>query len=654
MALVRVYVAVRRAGGFKRSRGFRRDREGSCAVHPGAAGDRFRRWTAARRSWGAAGPDEGGWTPVGAAEPGDAIGVLALMPETLRTSRVTALEQVRCLAIPAAALRRAIDGLPDAAASLREAADRLVVATFLREVGALAGLGAVRRRDLAKRVRECRFETGEIILRQGDPGQACYVLRSGAAEVIHEGSAVAPAGIGPGSLFGEGALLTDAPRAATVKAKSPSVALEIAREDFLGALTDDHELATRTIELLRLRERPRRADVVEVYDRLGSDGEPITILKDPSRGTYFRLSSLGRFVWERLDGTRNVRDVALEYLEAGKGFAAQAIADVVSSLVGSGFVRAGRLVDAVKAVDEAGGTRWRRFAAWARRVLTWHIDFRNVDGFFTAVYRGGARLLFTRTAQVVLAIVAIAGLAAFIASAGDVSDTPSASVVWYLLVGIALSLVVHEAGHALTTKASGREVRRAGIGWFWYAPMAFVDTSDAWLATRRQRLSIALSGPYATVLFAGLTSLIALVVGPGAAAALWVLALSQYISVLQNLNPLIELDGYYTLVHLADRPNLRRKALGWLSREGPTALRHPSRVRGHSLEALYAVASILYVIGAAVVVVLVYRAVVEHWVAGFLPAGLASSLAWAFGGLVVLLNIAGVAGDLQAAAKVGN
>ena len=36
-------------------------------------------------------------------------------------------------------------------------------------------------------------------------------------------------------------------------------------------------------------------------------------------------------------------------------------------------------------------------------------------------------------------------------------------------------------GPRLTTKHYGREVPRVGVGWYWFGPVAYVDTSDMWL-----------------------------------------------------------------------------------------------------------------------------------------------------------------------------
>ena len=60
---------------------------------------------------------------------------------------------------------------------------------------------------------------GEVIVEQGEVGDAFYAIRSGQVEVVADGTIVRT--LGPGSYFGEVALLLDVPRTASVVAKTP-------------------------------------------------------------------------------------------------------------------------------------------------------------------------------------------------------------------------------------------------------------------------------------------------------------------------------------------------------------------------------------------------------------------------------------------------
>jgi serine/threonine-protein kinase len=73
------------------------------------------------------------------------------------------------------------------------------------------------------------FERDDIIIREGDPGDAAYIIVEGRCAVQRE----TPAGthtlrvIGPGDVFGEMAILTEGPRTATVVAVEPTTVLVV-------------------------------------------------------------------------------------------------------------------------------------------------------------------------------------------------------------------------------------------------------------------------------------------------------------------------------------------------------------------------------------------------------------------------------------------
>jgi Zn-dependent protease len=135
-----------------------------------------------------------------------------------------------------------------------------------------------------------------------------------------------------------------------------------------------------------------------------------------------------------------------------------------------------------------------------------------------------------------------------------------------LVLAILVSVAIHEAGHALTLRHFGATVRRAGFGWYWFAPVAFVDTSDAYALPRAKRIAVSLAGPFASLIVAGCAGLFAAFVHVRSAESIaWSLAAFTYIATLWNFNPLLELDGYYVLTDLLQRPNLRRDGFMALS-----------------------------------------------------------------------------------------
>lgn len=95
--------------------------------------------------------------------------------------------------------------------------------------------------DLAKRTKIKFFKRNEVLFKEGDPGEACYVIRKGSAKISRRNSRgveVTQTYVAPGNLVGEMALLSaeSAPRSATVTANVPLETILIEKGDFLQLL----------------------------------------------------------------------------------------------------------------------------------------------------------------------------------------------------------------------------------------------------------------------------------------------------------------------------------------------------------------------------------------------------------------------------------
>lgn len=89
-----------------------------------------------------------------------------------------------------------------------------------------------------EQLRELPVEAGQVILRQGEPGDYYYLLKQGTAEVLrHSGSReVLLATLNPPQSFGEEALLSNAPRNATVRMQTDGILMRLSRQDFRDQL----------------------------------------------------------------------------------------------------------------------------------------------------------------------------------------------------------------------------------------------------------------------------------------------------------------------------------------------------------------------------------------------------------------------------------
>jgi putative peptide zinc metalloprotease protein len=123
-----------------------------------------------------------------------------------------------------------------------------------------------------------------------------------------------------------------------------------------------------------------------------------------------------------------------------------------------------------------------------------------------------------------------------------------------------------------------------------------VDTSDAWLIDRRRRVFVNAAGPVFNFALAGILALVASVSGGNTKSVLLWLAGVNLVSVVFNLSPLLEFDGYYVLSDLTNVTRLRRKALRFVFGDLASRPRLP-RTRLEVGYVAYGMAAVLYVVG---------------------------------------------------------
>jgi CRP-like cAMP-binding protein len=104
--------------------------------------------------------------------------------------------------------------------------------------------------ELLQRCSLRRFQSGEIIVKQGDPGKSFFVISSGTVKVSRtegNGESIDLAHLHEGAFFGEMALLSDGPRTASVAADGPVELLEFPAE-VLTQLMAEHPSARQAVE----------------------------------------------------------------------------------------------------------------------------------------------------------------------------------------------------------------------------------------------------------------------------------------------------------------------------------------------------------------------------------------------------------------------
>lgn len=103
-----------------------------------------------------------------------------------------------------------------------------------------------------------RFGASEVVFRDGDESNTCYVVRSGHARAVREhadGRQIALATFGPGDIFGELAMFDDERRSATVETVEAVEALAILGPDMRRLMLRRPQLAVALASSLARRLR---------------------------------------------------------------------------------------------------------------------------------------------------------------------------------------------------------------------------------------------------------------------------------------------------------------------------------------------------------------------------------------------------------------
>lgn len=124
-------------------------------------------------------------------------------------------------------------------------------AGLLRDLPMFAPLPIVTVEQLASVLVEQEYDEGDVVMREGEPGNRFYVIIEGTVDVTVHGSARPR--LGPGEGFGEIALLRGVPRTATVTATGPLRTLVLERQDFLCAVSGNPVSADHAETLARRR-----------------------------------------------------------------------------------------------------------------------------------------------------------------------------------------------------------------------------------------------------------------------------------------------------------------------------------------------------------------------------------------------------------------
>ena len=159
-----------------------------------------------------------------------------------------------------------------------------MTSALLAGVPFFSGLAEDDLEQIAEHATPESFRRGALIISDGDPADALYVVINGRVKVFlgsDDGKEVVLTILGPGESFGEIALLDEEPRSASVAAMEKATVLVIRRDRFLELLRENSDLSwamirslshlvrrlTGSVQSLALNDVYRR--IVEILEQRG-------------------------------------------------------------------------------------------------------------------------------------------------------------------------------------------------------------------------------------------------------------------------------------------------------------------------------------------------------------------------------------------------
>jgi putative peptide zinc metalloprotease protein len=327
-----------------------------------------------------------------------------------------------------------------------------------------------------------------------------------------------------------------------------------------------------------LQLRPRREDadtfeLVAVPSRLGE--RESFVLKNTKTDRFILLTAEERFLWDRMDGSISLQDMATAYVLTFGAFDFELIPRLIRKLQAAQLLKVHSVSRLRRALER---NRDRRAAQMVYTALMGleriNISSRNVQPFFKALYRWGGFLLFTPWAVLALLVLTGAGVGASVVMwhnaeqvAHGLGEHPVLALLCVKLLLLA-TICIHQLVHGLACVHYGRRVREFGFTFLHgIVPTFYVDTTDIFMTSRRGRVVTAVSGTLVHLALGAMWFILAVNLPAGFwqafAAASGIIQWQTFVIALYPFC-FIEMDGYHVLVDMLGAPTLKSRALAYV------------------------------------------------------------------------------------------
>jgi diguanylate cyclase (GGDEF)-like protein len=176
------------------------------------------------------------------------------------------------------------------------------LAGFLTQVGIFSLLSAEETARVAGYLDPVELASGEVLFREGDPGDNLYIIRAGRIRIgirLPNGSEHRIAELAAGDFLGEMSIFDHAPRSATCRALEASSLLALSKEEFSAIIAEHPRIALKLMYRMLNVATQRLRDTGEIASDmvLWGEGAQKRAVTDELTGAYNR-----RFLEDSLDG----------------------------------------------------------------------------------------------------------------------------------------------------------------------------------------------------------------------------------------------------------------------------------------------------------------------------------------------------------------
>lgn len=127
--------------------------------------------------------------------------------------------------------------------------DTSTILNILKQIPLLEELNEDDHKEIIKRITLEFFPKDYMVFKEGDPGDAFFIIKKGMVRVYHENDDPTEekdvAALGDNDFFGEMALISEKPRNATVKTTAETEVFKLTKDDFINLVSSTPGMANK-------------------------------------------------------------------------------------------------------------------------------------------------------------------------------------------------------------------------------------------------------------------------------------------------------------------------------------------------------------------------------------------------------------------------